>query len=150
MAAASVDWVGVFCHELAHWVRRDQWSGLLAEVLVCALPWHPLAWWANYRLGQLSELACDDWVLATGLPATEYAETLLGLVPQRRGALALTAVSSRRGLFGRIKHILDERRISPVVGRRWACSSAVAMVLAASAVALAQSRPAGSQSKAPD
>jgi beta-lactamase regulating signal transducer with metallopeptidase domain len=144
-ATTSVDWVGVFCHELAHWVRRDQWSGLIAEMLTCALPWHPLAWLAKNRLGQLSELACDDWVLATGLPATEYAETLLGLVPERRGALALTAVSSRRGLFGRIIHILDERRISPVVGTGWACLSAAAMLLAASVVALAQSR--GEQSK---
>ena len=82
--AARVDWAGVFCHELAHWVRRDQWSSLLGEVLVCALPWHPLAWWAKHRLGQLSELACDDWVLGTGLPAADYAESLLGLVPQRR------------------------------------------------------------------
>ena len=51
------------------------------------------------------------------------------------------------GLFGRVKHILDERRSSPVVGRRWACLSAAAMVLAASAVALAQSRPADRRTK---
>ena len=132
----------MFCHELAHWLRGDHWSSLLGEVLACALPWHPLAWWARHRLGQLSELACDDWVLATGLPATDYAESLLSLVPQRRGAMALAAVSSRRGLFGRIRHILDERRSSPVVGMRWTCLSVAAMVLAASAVALAQTRPA--------
>ena len=144
-SSAPVDWVAVFCHELAHWLRRDQWSGLLADVLACVLPWHPLTWWAKARLRQLSELACDDWVLATGLPATDYAQTLLSLVPQRRVALALTAVSSRHGLFGRIEHILEERRSSPVVGTRWACLSAVMMVLAASALALAQSRPAKSK-----
>jgi beta-lactamase regulating signal transducer with metallopeptidase domain len=140
-AATSIAWVGVFCHELAHWLRRDHWSSLLGEALVCAVPWHPLTWWARHRLGQLAELACDDWVLATGLPATDYAESLLRLVPERRGALALTAVSSRRGLFGRVRHILDRRRSSPVIGTRWACSSAAAMVLAASAIALAQTRP---------
>jgi len=143
--AAPVDWAGVFCHELAHWARRDQWSSLLGELLIAALPWHPLAWWARHRLGQLSELACDDWVLGTGLPAADYAESLLGLVPQRGASLALAAVSSRRGLFGRIQHILDERQSSPVVGKRWACASAVAVVLAASALALAQSRPAVSK-----
>ena len=121
-----------------------------AEVLACALPWQPLAWWARHRLGQLSELACDDWVLATGLSATDYAESLLNLVPQRRGALALTAVSSRRGLFGRIAHILGERRSSPVVGARWACLSAMAMILAASVLALAQSRPADSKDHGPE
>jgi beta-lactamase regulating signal transducer with metallopeptidase domain len=143
-AASSVEWVGVFCHELAHWVRRDHLSSLFAEVLVCALPWHPLAWYARHRLGRLSELACDDWVLATGLPAAEYAESLLGLVPQRGASLALAAVSSERGLFGRIQHIMDERRSSPFVGNRWAFLSAVAMVLAASALALAQNRPSKS------
>ena len=140
-AATSIDWAGVFCHELAHWLRGDRWSCLLGEVLVCALPWHPLAWWARHRTGQLSELACDDWVLASGLPATEYAESLLGLVPQRRRSLALAAVSSRRGLFGRVRHILDDRRSSPVVGVRWTCASAAAMVVGVSAVALAQTRP---------
>ena len=59
----------------------DHRSGLLAEVLACALPWHPLAWWARHRLGQLSELACDDWVLAPVWRPTDYAETLLSLVP---------------------------------------------------------------------
>ena len=111
-------------------------------MLVCALPWHPLAWSARHRLAQLSELACDDWVLASGLPATEYADSLLSLIPQRRRSMALAAVSSRGGVFGRVRHILDERRCSPVVGIRWTCLSLAAMVLSASAVALAQTRPA--------
>ncbi len=140
-AATSVAWVGVFCHELAHWLRRDHWSNLLGEVSVCALPWHPLAWWARHRIGQFSELACDDWVLATGLPAADYADLLMSLIPQRHGAIALAAVSSRRGLFGRLRHILDERRSDPVVGARWTCVSVAATVLAASALALAQARP---------
>jgi BlaR1 peptidase M56 len=138
MEATSIAWVGVFCHELAHWLRRDHWSSLAGEVLVCALPWHPLAWRARHRLGQLGELACDDWVLATGLPSTEYAESLLSLIPQRPGAIALAAVSSHRGLIDRVRHILNARRSSPVVGMRWTCLSVAAMVLAASAVALAQ------------
>jgi beta-lactamase regulating signal transducer with metallopeptidase domain len=147
--SAPVDWVGVFCHELAHWVRKDHWSGLLAEVIVCLLPWHPLAWLARHRLNQLSELACDDWALAAGVAADDYAESLLGLVPQRRPALALSAVSSRRGLIGRIRHILDERRIVPSVGRRWAFASAAIVALAASAVALAQTRPSASKDEKP-
>jgi beta-lactamase regulating signal transducer with metallopeptidase domain len=144
-----VDWAGIFCHELAHWVRRDQWSGLFADLLVCALPWHPLAWWARQRLGQLSELACDDWVLSTGLPAPEYAESLLELVAQKRGGVALAAVTSRRGLFSRVRHILDERRSSPAIGTCWAGGSAIVMVLAASALALAQSRPVSAKDQGP-
>ena len=138
---ASVDWVGIFCHELAHWVRRDHWSGLCADLLVCALPWHPLAWWTKRRLGQLAELACDDWVLSTGVAAPDYAASLLGLVPQRRGSPILAAVSGRRGLVGRVRHILDETHPSPVIGKRWARLSAGGVILAASTLALAQSRP---------
>ena len=146
----KVDWVAVFCHELAHWVRRDHHGVLLAEVLVCALPWHPLSWWARHRLGELSELACDDWVLAAGLPATDYAESLLSLVPQRRRAFALTALTGRRGLVGRLRHILEERRNNPAVGRVWSCASAVATVLVVSGIGLAQSQSGeiGSTSRA--
>jgi beta-lactamase regulating signal transducer with metallopeptidase domain len=137
-----VDWVAVFTHELAHWIRRDHLWGVAAELLTCLLPWHPLAWWARQRLGQLSELACDDWALSTGLPALDYADSLLELLPQRRRGLALTAVSSRYGLIGRVRHILDPRRASPVVGSRWALATTAAMIVTACAIALAQTRPA--------
>ncbi|MHB1560870.1 MAG: M56 family metallopeptidase, partial [Isosphaeraceae bacterium] len=140
-ARATVDWVGVFSHELAHRVRRDHWSGLFAEMLVVVLPWHPLAWAARRRLGQLSELACDDWALAAGVSAEDYAESLLGLVPRREASIVLAAVSSRRGLIGRVRHILDDRRIVPAVGRAWGLASAAVVALAVSAVALAQARP---------
>ena len=61
--------------------RRDHLSALAGELLVCILPWNPLAWWSRSRLAELAELACDDWVLASGLPAADYAESLLGLIP---------------------------------------------------------------------
>lgn len=140
-ANPNADWVGVFCHELAHRVRRDHWSSLFAELLVVALPWHPLVWAARRRLGQLGELACDDWALAAGVSAADYAESLLGLAPRQESSLALAAVSSRRGLIGRVRHILDERPVVPAVGRVWGIASAAVVALAVSAVALAQARP---------
>ena len=88
-----------------HWGVRDHVSpsdpyvaNLLGELACGLLPWNPLAWWARARLSGLSELACDDWVIASGQSATDYAESLLGLVPQRRTAFALAAVSGRIGL----------------------------------------------------
>jgi BlaR1 peptidase M56 len=142
-----LDWEGILCHELAHWRRRDHLAAFLAEILLCVLPWNPLAWWAKTRLSQLAELACDDWVLASGSEGTDYAASLLELVPQRGPALALTAVSSRGGLVGRVRHILDERRSSPRIGKGWAFMTGVSMTLAASAIALAQTRPASSAMK---
>jgi beta-lactamase regulating signal transducer with metallopeptidase domain len=91
-----LDWEGILCHELAHWRRRDHLAAFLAEILVCVLPWNPLAWWAKTRLSQLAELACDDWVLASGSEGTDYAASLLELVPQRGPSLALTCPASPR------------------------------------------------------
>ncbi|MCP4454663.1 MAG: hypothetical protein GY809_24655, partial [Planctomycetes bacterium] len=34
------DWVGVFCHELAHAKRLDHITNLCADLLCVALPWH--------------------------------------------------------------------------------------------------------------
>lgn len=142
----SIDWAAIFCHELAHWRRRDHVTTLVSQLATCVLPWNPLAWWARVRLGQLAELACDDWVLAIGTLGTDYAESLLELVPQPGTSPALAAVSSRRGLVGRLRHILDEDRSSPRVGTRWALLAGIVGVVAAGAVALAQSAP-GSASK---
>ncbi len=139
--AASLDWVGVFCHELAHWARRDHWSGLLAEVLVCALPWHPLTWWAKRRLGHLSELACDDWAIAAGKEPVSYAETLLELLPRRRALSALAAVSRRSGLAGRIRHLLTlNGPVEPRPGWGWSCAVSLAAVGLVAMIALAQAR----------
>jgi len=134
----AIDWVAIFCHELAHWRRLDHVASLAGELLVCVLPWNPLAWWARTRLSQLAELACDDWVLACGSDGTDYAASLLELVPQRSPALALSAVSSLNGLVGRMKHILGDRRSSPTVGKGWGLLALACTLLASSALALAQ------------
>jgi beta-lactamase regulating signal transducer with metallopeptidase domain len=140
-AVASVDWAAVFCHELAHWTRRDHVSSLLAEVLVCALPWHPLAWLARHRLGQLSELACDDWAVACGQEPAAYAETLLRLVPARRMLPALAAMSRRSGLAGRITHLLAlNGPVEPRPGRGWSGGVLLAAIGLVAAIALAQAR----------
>ena len=121
--ADSIDWVAVFCHELAHWRRLDHISALGGQLLVCVLPWNPLAWWTKSRMAQLAELACDDWVLASGLEGAGYAASLLELMPQRGGVAALAAVSSRKGLVGRLQHILGRPAEQPArSARRGLCS----------------------------
>ena len=62
----GLDWVSVICHELAHCRRCDYISGLIAELIVCILPWNPLIWWSKKRMVRFSEQACDDWVVASG------------------------------------------------------------------------------------
>ena len=137
-----IDWTGVLCHELAHWKRRDHISGLLAELAVCVLPWHPLLWWAKSRLISLSEQACDDWVLATGQPGADYAESLLDLAPAEQMAFVPTVVSSKKGLQDRVRRILKESCGNPRTGARWAVTVSIAAVCIVAGIALAQTRPA--------
>ncbi len=143
----GVDWTGVFCHELAHWKRRDHISGLLAEMAVCILPWHLLLWWAKARLMSLSEQACDDWVLAAGRPGTDYAEFLLDLRPGRQMAFVPAVVSSKRGLAGRIRRILKDTCGNPRTGAAWALAVSAITICVALSVAFAQTRPAKPESE---
>ncbi|MHC4580280.1 MAG: secretin N-terminal domain-containing protein, partial [Planctomycetota bacterium] len=138
----AVDWTAVLCHELAHWKRRDHISGLLAEIAVCILPWHLLLWWAKSRLLSLSEQACDDWVLATGQPGADYAESLLDLAPGGQMAFVPAVVSSKRGLADRVRRILKGSGGNPRTGAKWALAVSIAAGCIAVGVAFAQTRPA--------
>jgi hypothetical protein len=139
----GTDWVGVFCHELAHWRRRDHLSGLFAELLVAVLPWHPLLWWVKGRLLKLSEQACDDWVLATGQNGDDYAEILLGLAAERQMAFLPTVIGKERTMKMRIRRMIQGHGSNPRIGTRWALAvGALAMCLTVG-VAVAQQRPAG-------
>jgi len=116
----KVDWISVLSHELAHWKRRDQITGLLAELVVCILPWNPLLWWSKRRLVGFSEQACDDWVIATGSPCTDYADSLLNLTPAGNMAFVPAVVRSKKGLAQRVKRILRDSCKNPRTGFAWA------------------------------
>ena len=137
-----IDWLDVICHELAHWKRWDHVSGLIAELVVCILPWNPLLWWSKKRMVRLSEQACDDWVLAGGCAGTDYAQSLLNLSPELQMAFMPTVIGKEKPMKERIYRIVKEKCGIPQVGVRWAL--AVTMIAAAVTVgvALAQRRPA--------
>ncbi len=143
------DWAGVFCHELAHLKRRDHLSGLFADLLAAAIPWHPLPWWARERLSQLSEEACDDWVLAGGRSGVDYAESLLSLSPQRRMSFLPTVVGKERTMKARIYRIVRDQCNDPRIGRRWAFSLCALAILVIATVALAQPQPESVQAPEP-
>jgi beta-lactamase regulating signal transducer with metallopeptidase domain len=113
-AWSSVNWAGVFCHELAHYVRRDHWSCLLAEVLACVLPWHPLAWWCRHRIQLLMELASDDWALSTGVEAQDYAESLISIAWQCDAGIPRANAPVPNSVAARVHRILVLQR--PVIG----------------------------------
>jgi beta-lactamase regulating signal transducer with metallopeptidase domain len=134
----DVAWTSIFCHELAHWLRRDHWSALWADLIVIAVPWHPLAWLSRRQLAVLREQACDDWVLAFGAEALDYANSLLSLVPQGSATYALSMLSSRESLQGRLEHILAGLDVVPRMTRRWVVCTGLLALAAATGVALAQ------------
>jgi len=147
--AASEDWVGIFCHEFAHWKRLDHLSSLFAEIMVCAVPWHPLMWWARARLLRLSEQVCDDWVLACGQAGVNYAESLLDLSPQRPITLLPAIVGKGHTMKERIRRIVKEECGNPRVGRPWTLGVGTVTAIIAVGAAFAQPRPAGPESRRP-
>ena len=55
----------VLMHEVTHAKRRDNLIGLVHEIAVCMLWFHPLVWITGSRLALFRELSCDDSVIAS-------------------------------------------------------------------------------------
>jgi beta-lactamase regulating signal transducer with metallopeptidase domain len=55
----------VLIHEVTHARRRDNLIGLIHEIVLCGLWFHPLVWLTGFRLATFRELSCDDSVIAS-------------------------------------------------------------------------------------
>jgi beta-lactamase regulating signal transducer with metallopeptidase domain len=53
----------VLLHEVTHARRRDNLIGLIHEIALCGLWFHPLVWLTGSRLAMFRELSCDDSVI---------------------------------------------------------------------------------------
>ncbi|HWC20339.1 MAG TPA: M56 family metallopeptidase [Terriglobales bacterium] len=108
----------VVLHEQAHICRWDGLAQIFAQIS-CAILWfQPLAWYAANKAAEEREKACDDYVLATGVPADEYASHLLFVAKEfvPSGALPMARPSS---LETRLRAVADERRSRAGLSRRW-------------------------------
>ena len=128
----------IFCHELAHYKRRDHVMGFVSELALCLMPWQPLMWWAKQRLVTLSEHACDDWVVACGYQEVDYAESLLDMLPQRQYAFVPAVATRQSSLSRRVKRILAQQCGNPTLGRIWASTALALVLLAAVGFSLVQ------------
>lgn len=103
----------VLRHELAHVRRLDVLTQLIAEI-ACALHWfNPLVWLVAKRLRIEREMACDDDVLASGSPPSEYAADLVALARSLRPAkacYAAIAMARPAHLTDRVHALLDDER----------------------------------------
>ena len=130
----------VLTHELAHVARGDLFWQLITQI-VCAVYWfHPLVWFAAYRIWVERESACDDTVVLRGEKPSMYADLLLelanGLRKQRIGLLGCTVAIARKNRIGqRIKAILNPNLYRTPLGRFGAavflCVAVAAIVLTA-------------------
>jgi len=136
----------VLCHELAHVKRLDAFTQLLAEVASALYWFHPLVWFTAWAMRAERERACDDYVLAFGTAASDYAHELVEIVstlrrPQPAAALAM---ARRSQLEGRVLALLNPRVTHGALPRGLAASVGLAFFAIALPLATAklQERPA--------
>jgi beta-lactamase regulating signal transducer with metallopeptidase domain len=103
----------VLLHELAHVVRRDDWTNLMCRLVSATFVLHPVAVWVLHRIEREREIACDDWVVAATGSAFHYAATLARLFEyccRRRPELLATGMALRpSNLSERIEILLRPR-----------------------------------------
>ncbi len=67
----------VVLHEMAHLVRRDEWTRLAQRVVAVVAGAHPAVRWISRRLDLEMEAACDQWVVSRTGDAVAYGHCLL-------------------------------------------------------------------------
>jgi beta-lactamase regulating signal transducer with metallopeptidase domain len=134
----------VLCHELAHVARMDYVWLVVAEV-IHAIYWpNPLVRRARNALRLEQDKACDGAAVQAGVPATDYAATLLALARssprmQPRAALPLLSAGRTSPLRTRIRALLERRTADP--DKKPTRTRAALAVLLASVVFLAAAEP---------
>ncbi len=110
----------VVLHELEHLRRRDDWTNLLQQLALVALPLHPVLLWLDRQMAQERELACDDGVLAITRARKAYAACLAHVAESsflgRGVSLALGALGGfrrRSELAARVDRILRAGEPTP-------------------------------------
>ena len=129
----------VLTHELAHVKRRDCLVQAMAQI-TCGIYWmNPLVWLAAKKLRIESERACDDWVLADGTRASDYAEHLVKLARAiKRSSCpepAALMIARPSQLQSRLESILDPKTSRNRTGRAAAGTVAAMAMLAIAPIA---------------
>ncbi len=122
----------VLLHELAHVLRGDVATQVVARAALVLNWWHPLAWKAWREFLKERERATDDLVLHAGARASDYAGHLLEVARAMQMApdlgWAAVAMARRSQLEGRLAAILDSRIKRQTVGRASALVTAMVAI----------------------
>jgi TonB family protein len=139
----------VLLHELAHVLRGDAATHLLARTALALHWWNPLAWTAWREFLKERERATDDLVLGTGAKASEYAGHLLEIartMQVRPASAAGVAMARRSQLEGRLLAILDGRTARGQQGRAATVAAVVAAVAMMAPLAAVRAQSQAEQS----
>ncbi len=141
----------VLIHELHHVRRWDGLTNLLQGILGAVYFFHPAVWWANRRIRQLREDACDERTVAVlngnRKPYGEAIFRVAEILGYSAPPLTLGVLDSTSPLTQRLRRILDPRL--PVDGgRRW--QSALIVLLATTILLPAGARPAATDANEPN
>src|ERR1019366_1670713 len=138
---------------LAHVLRGDAATHLLARTALALHWWNPLAWTMWREFLKEREKATDHPVLGTGAKASEYAGHLLEIARTMQArpasAAAGVAMARRSQLEGRLLAILDGRTARGQQGRA-ATVAAVAMAIAMMAPLAAVRAQSQAEQSAPE
>ncbi len=85
---------GVIAHEKAHIKAGDPQLFAITLCLLVFMPWNLPLWWQLKRLRHAIEVDCDARVLAGGLDATTYSETLLAVGERQSAYIGAVAAMS--------------------------------------------------------
>ena len=135
----------VLLHELGHVQRGDMITHALSQ-FVCAIYWfHPLVWFAAWRVHVERERACDDLVVDCGMQPSVYAKQLLAIITecQSRSTVPCAALAMTRTslLEGRIMAILNESISRKPISRKLFTCIVCLGAIAAITVASLQAKP---------
>lgn len=112
-------WRSVSAHEMAHVVRADLRTLILASV-ACTMQWfNPVVWWLAAKRTREAEIATDALALTFGIRPSSYADALLSLaefsMPRRYHVMAF---AQRSALVDRVHAILAAQPNAGTISQR--------------------------------
>src|SRR5215472_11260138 len=118
----------VLIHEVTHAKRRDNLVGLIHEIALCGLWFHPLVWLTGFRLAMFRELSCDDSVIASSRGADLVTALAKLALPTESHLLRAGAASL---LSHRVERLSDAEPLETSRAADWLLIAAFGVVLLA-------------------
>src|SRR5262249_14355134 len=131
----------VLLHERSHVARGDCYVLLLASLNRAVFWFSPFAWWHLARLAELAEMISDDAAIEVLADRRCYADILLDLAGNVRGAPAGLAMARATTVGRRVERILATTATPSRIGwrKQLVTGLAIASVAAVSAASIARS-----------